>query len=82
MASKRWSDLSLRTKAGIIILAAVDAGLRAWALRDLSGRPKEQVRGPKWAWTGGIGVFGTSGLVPAVYLVWGRKRTGSAAQIT
>ncbi|CAJ1507137.1 hypothetical protein [[Mycobacterium] burgundiense] len=79
MATKRWSDLSTRAKAGIILVAAVDAGLRSWALRDLAARPKDQVRGPKWAWAGGISVLGTSGVVPVVYLVWGRTRP---AQIT
>jgi len=73
VAKKRWTDLSTKAKVGIIGVAALDAGLRAWALRDLAGRTKAQVNGPKWAWGSGLILFSTSGVVPALYLIRGRK---------
>ncbi|MGV0740972.1 hypothetical protein [Mycolicibacterium sp. XJ870] len=73
MAKQRWSDLSPKTKTAIIGVAAVDAGLRAWALRDLAGRDANRINGPKWMWAGALGMLTTSGVLPAVYLVVGRK---------
>ncbi|BBX34762.1 hypothetical protein MMAG44476_31862 [Mycolicibacterium mageritense DSM 44476 = CIP 104973] len=73
MAKNRWNDLSPTAKATIVGLAAVDAGLRAWALRDLAGRDADQVNGPKWLWGSALGVLSTSGVLPAAYLVVGRK---------
>ena len=73
MAKKRWSELSTTARAAIIGMAAADAGLRAWALRDLAGRKADQVNGPKWLWAGALGVLSTPGVIPAAYLVVGRK---------
>ncbi|MCV7068851.1 hypothetical protein [Mycolicibacterium houstonense] len=73
VAKKRWKDLSPKAKTAVIAVAAVDAGLRAWALRDLSGRQPNQINGPKWLWGSALGVLGTSGVLPAVYLIVGRK---------
>lgn len=73
MARKRWNDLSPNAKVAVIAVAAVDAGLRAWALRDLAGRDASRINGPKWLWGSALGVLSTSGVVPVVYLVAGRK---------
>lgn len=73
VAKKRWNDLSPNAKAAVIAVAAVDAGLRAWALRDLAGRDASRINGPKWLWGSALGVLSTSGVVPVVYLVAGRK---------
>lgn len=73
MAKKRWKDLSPNAKAAVIAVAAIDAGLRAWALRDLAGRDASRITGPKWLWGSALGVLSTSGVVPVVYLVAGRK---------
>lgn len=70
---KRWNDLSPTAKAAVIGVAAVDAGLRAWALRDLAGRNAGQVRGPKKLWSVVLGLITSGGVLPAVYLVVGRK---------
>ncbi|MBU8808797.1 hypothetical protein KL953_07805 [Mycolicibacterium goodii] len=70
---KRWNDLSPTAKAAVIGVAAVDAGLRAWALRDLAGRNAGQVRGPKKLWSIALGLITSGGVLPAVYLVVGRK---------
>lgn len=73
MAKKRWKDLSAKAKTMVVVVTAVDAGLRAWALRDLSSRDAGQINGPKWLWGSALSVLGTSGVVPVAYLIAGRK---------
>ncbi|WP_135452726.1 hypothetical protein [Mycobacterium sp. DL99] len=73
MAKKRWNDLSPNAKKAVIAVAAVDAGLRAWALRDLAGRQANQIKGPKWLWGSALGLLSTSGVLPVAYLVAGRR---------
>lgn len=73
MPKKRWNDLSPTAKTAVVIVAAVDAGLRAWALRDLAGRDASRINGPKWLWGSALGVLSTSGVVPVAYLLAGRK---------
>ncbi|WP_299557614.1 hypothetical protein [uncultured Mycolicibacterium sp.] len=73
MARRRWSELSPKTRTVIVVGAALDAGLRAWALRDLASREPADVRGPKWAWRGALGVVSSFGLAPAAYLLLGRR---------
>ncbi|MGV0815936.1 hypothetical protein ABQF34_28635 [Mycolicibacterium boenickei] len=74
VAKKRWNDLSPNAKAAVIAVTAVDAGLRAWALRDLAARDAGRVNGPKWLWGSALGLLTTSGVLPVAYLVVGRKR--------
>jgi hypothetical protein len=47
---QRWSELSTGQKASILGLVAVQAVLVAAAQRDLSGRSRGQLRGPKILW--------------------------------
>jgi hypothetical protein len=73
---QRWSDLSPRKRAAIIVAAAVQLLLAGIAVNDLARRPAAQVRGPKWAWAPAMAVnfFG-----PLAYLRWGRVRTVATA---
>lgn len=73
-AKKSWDQLSTEAKAAIVAVAAIDGGLRVWALRDLAGRKPEEVNGPKRAWTIGLSIGSTAGIAPAIYLLWGRKK--------
>ena len=50
-------------------VAAVDLGLRTWALVDLRRRPAENVNGPKAAWAAGLSVVSSAGLLAAGW-VW------------
>ncbi|GAB06364.1 hypothetical protein GII30_13980 [Gordonia amarae] len=77
MAKKKWKDLSNQQKGVVVATTAVDMGLRTWAGRDLASRTQEEINGPKWAWGLGLGVVNSVGILPAVYLIWGRKRTSS-----
>ena len=47
---KRWSDLTGRQRAAILVAASVELALTATALVDLIRRPAAQVRGPKALW--------------------------------
>ena len=49
-SKKRWKDLSSTQRALAAALAVVQVTLLTLAQRDLSIRPAEQVRGPKWLW--------------------------------
>ena len=73
MARKNWNDLSGRAKVAIVAAAAVDAGLRAWALADVASRDAEAVRGPKKLWMLGLGTVNSVGVLPAAYLIAGRR---------
>ena len=68
---KQWSDLSPSAKAGVIAAAIVELVLTTIAMRDLSRRPREQVRGPKWLWRL-LSIVQPVG--PIAYLVLGRKK--------
>jgi hypothetical protein len=73
-ARQRWDELSPIRKKIVIVVGVVDAGMRAWALVDLKNRPAEQVNGPKPAWALALTVVNSAGVLPAVYLLLGRKR--------
>lgn len=73
MDKKRWSDLPQAAKRAIVIVGAVDAGLRAWALADLRRRPAAGVRGSKRMWGLALATVNSAGLLPAAYLVKGRS---------
>ncbi len=73
MGGKAWRDLPPAGKATIIAITALDAGMRAWALRDIAGRDAAEVNGPRWLWRGALGLVTSAGVLPAVYLLCGRK---------
>ncbi|KRE61345.1 hypothetical protein [Nostocoides sp. Soil756] len=70
---RRWQDLPPQGRAALVGVAALDAGLRAWALADLRTRPGAQVAGPKAAWAVALAVVSSAGVLPAAYLLWGRR---------
>lgn len=73
-ATKRWSDLSERTRKLIVIGAVAEAVLKTAALADLHRRPASQVRGPKWMWAVVIVVVNSLGGAPLAYFALGRRR--------
>jgi hypothetical protein len=46
----RFSELSRRRQAGIVVLATVQLGLLVAAERDIQRRPAALIRGPKTRW--------------------------------
>jgi len=73
-ARKKWGELSPARQKLVLGVAVLDAGLRAWALLDLRNRPADEVNGPKAAWGLAITVVSSAGIVPAAYLLLGRRR--------
>lgn len=73
MAGTLWKDLHPASKAVIVALTVLDAGLRAVALRDLAGRDARQVNGPRWLWRFALGLVTSSGVLPIAYFLKGRK---------
>ncbi|MGC3994838.1 MAG: DUF5652 family protein [Propionicimonas sp.] len=60
-------------RGAVIAVAVVDVGLRAWALVDLVKRPQAGVNGPRAAWAVALAVVNSAGVLPAAYLLWGRR---------
>lgn len=67
---RRWADLSLAARAGIVAVATAQIALQGVALVDLARRPAERVRGPKAAWA--VASF-VNFLGPLAYLTMGRS---------
>lgn len=71
MAKRRWSDLSVRRRAGVILTGAIQLGLLVAALADIYRRPAEEIRGGKWPWVAALFV---NFIGPVSYFVLGRRR--------
>ena len=71
---QQWDDLSPARRKLVITVGVVDAGMRAWALIDLKNRPADEVNGPKAVWALALTVVSSAGLLPAAYLLFGRRR--------
>ncbi|HWJ09363.1 MAG TPA: hypothetical protein VNS46_08310 [Nocardioides sp.] len=74
MAKKRWSDLDPRVRKAILVVGAVDGALKAVALIDLKRRSSAEVRGSRKTWAAALTFGNTAGIVPAAYLLRGRRR--------
>lgn len=73
-AKQRWAELSESKRRLIIAVAAVEVALKAAALMDMKNRPQSEIRGPKWLWATSVTVVGSAGILPASYLLFGRRR--------
>ena len=71
---QQWDDLSPARRKLVVTVGVVDAGMRAWALIDLKNRPVDEVNGPKAVWALALTVVSSAGLLPAAYLLFGRRR--------
>ncbi len=71
MAKRKWSDFTTPQKVGIIALAAIEAVVTTIAARDLHGRTKDEVNGPRWLWRL---LFFVQPVGPIAYLTVGRRR--------
>src|SRR5664279_1049057 len=69
--SRRWSDLSPRSRAALIPGAAVQFALLGAALADLRRRSPEEVNGPRELW---VAVSFINFVGPLAYFVLGRRR--------
>lgn len=71
MRNRKWSEMSPRSRAGVVVLSVIELVLTATALRDLAGRDRSAVRGPRWLWA--LGCF-VQPVGPVLYLALGRRR--------
>lgn len=55
------------------IAGLADAGLRTYALLDLMKRDAADINGSKELWVIGLSIVNSMGILPLVYLKWGRK---------
>ncbi|NLG48289.1 DUF5652 family protein [Gordonia sp. (in: high G+C Gram-positive bacteria)] len=69
----KFKDLPPTARTGLIVLAAVDAGLRFWAVSDLRSRDDSEINGSRRLWSLGLSLLNTAGVLPVVYLVRGRR---------
>lgn len=71
--NKKWSDLTPRQKAPLVLRGIVQFALLVAALADIYRRPAEEIHGSKWLWS--MAVFANfMGIGPIVYFAFGRKR--------
>ena len=70
MQKKRWADLPLCKKIGIVVGATIQFGLLAMGLWDLAHRTADEVRGDRRMWAG-LMFFNWIG--PLAYFAYGRK---------
>ena len=71
--TRKWHDLSTRTRHLIIVGGTLDGVLRLAALVDLARRPAEEVRGSKLRWAAALIFVNSVGLVPLAYFRKGRR---------
>jgi hypothetical protein len=57
-SNKRWSDLTARQKAPLVVQEIVQRTLLVAALTDIHRRPTEEIKGSKWVWS--VAAFATS----------------------
>lgn len=72
MAKRRWNDLDPRIRRTLMLVAAVETGLKIAALIDLARRPARHVRGSKAWWATAITLTNSAGAVPIAYFLRGR----------
>jgi hypothetical protein len=76
VAHQAWNDLDPRVRQAILLIGAVEAGLKIATLIDLAQRPSSAVRGSKAAWVAAIALVNSAGILPIVYLLRGRRLPG------
>jgi hypothetical protein len=76
MPTRRWSDLSERTRRVLITAAVADGAPRVAALIDVMRRPGSQIRGRKRVWAAAVAVVSSAEVLPIPYFVFWRRRKG------
>jgi hypothetical protein len=73
MAKRRWSDLDPTVRQTLMLVGAVELGLKIAALIDLAQRPAPRVHGSKAWWASAIVLVNSAGAVPIAYFLRGRR---------
>jgi hypothetical protein len=75
--SKKWSDLSQRTRRLIIAVGTFEGILKVAALIDIKRRPADEIRGRKGLWALAVTFVNSAGLLPIFYFIFGRTQSRS-----
>ena len=73
MKFKKVEDLPRPLRVALWIGGAADAVLRTYALVDVARRDPGELNGPKEAWVPALALVNSLGILPAAYLLWGRR---------
>ena len=68
---KRWDDLTVTQRIGVVLLGTLQFVLLAAALWDIRRRSADEITGSKAIWT--VAVF-VNFIGPIAYFLFGRKR--------
>ena len=71
--NKKWSDLTPRQKAPLVLRGIVQFALLVAALSDIYRRPAEEIHGSKWLCSA-VSFINFMGIGPITYFLFGRKR--------
>jgi hypothetical protein len=71
MAGRKWSELTDKQRALLLVAASVQVSLAVSAWADLADRPASEINGSKARWAAIIAV---NFVGPLSYFRWGRKR--------
>jgi Phospholipase_D-nuclease N-terminal len=72
--TRRWGDLSERSRRLIIAAAVGEAVLKTAVLIDIRRRPPSQIRGSKRIWIVAAVLVNSAGVGPLSYFAFGRRR--------
>lgn len=68
---KRWDDLTVTQRIGVVLLGTLQLVLLAAALWDIRQRSADEIAGSKAIWTAAVFV---NFIGPIAYFLFGRKR--------
>jgi hypothetical protein len=71
MAARKWSELTDKQRALLLVATSVQVSLAVSAWADLADRPASEINGSKARWAALIAV---NFVGPLSYFRWGRKR--------
>ena len=80
--SRRWSDLSDRSRMLIIAAASAEAILKLAVLIDIRHRPASQIRGSKRMWIAAAVLVNSAGIGPISYFAFGRRSHAARVEPT
>ena len=72
-ATKKWEKLPPAVRTALALGGMADAALRVYALVDVARRPEAEVKGSKAVWVPALALVSSMGLLPCVYLKYGRR---------
>ena len=79
--TRRWGDLSERSRRLIIATAIGEAILKTAVLIDIRRRPASQIRGSKRMWIIAAVLVNSAGVGPLSYFAFGRRRHAEGVKL-